>query len=131
MTNTEWSWGDKEAKVLKYANSAHAVEYKLWRWKKVYDDGFPRVAPVGQFRANGFGLYDMAGNVWEWCHDWYGGYAAGKAVDPIGPDSGSGRVLRGGAWCISPDSLRSACRIGFTPGDRCGVYGERVVLDLE
>ncbi|MCR5494233.1 MAG: formylglycine-generating enzyme family protein [Treponema sp.] len=58
---------------------------------------------VGKKAANALGLYDMSGNVWEWCYDWYGSIEAGNATDPVGPSSGSNRVLRGGSW------LRVAC----------------------
>ena len=85
-------------------------------------------SPVGSFAPNGYGLYDMAGNVWEWCADWYDGsyYANSPLNNPLGPDSGSGRVLRGGSWCAAPSSLRAADRYGrlptftfFTVGFRC------------
>jgi formylglycine-generating enzyme required for sulfatase activity len=60
--------------------------------------GFPFTSPVGRFPANGYGLHDLAGNVWEWCWDWYGSYSAQYQTDPRGPASGSYRVLRGGSW---------------------------------
>ncbi|MFH1532865.1 MAG: formylglycine-generating enzyme family protein [Pseudomonadota bacterium] len=80
--------------------------------------------PVGAKRANAWGLSDMLGNVWEWCWDWYGTYG-GEARDPLGAETGSYRVLRGGSWEISAGSLRAASRNGSASGDRGGDLGFR------
>ena len=74
----------------------------------------PYTSPAGYFGANRYGLYDMAGNVWEWCWDWYGGYSSGSQTDPRGPTSGSYRVLRGGSWIIYAEYCRAATR-GYNP----------------
>jgi formylglycine-generating enzyme required for sulfatase activity/serine/threonine protein kinase len=86
--------------------------------------------PVGLKPPNPWGLYDMHGNVWEWCDDWMGTYTAGALTDPSGPAHGDKRVVRGGSCRNSPDGCRSAFRIGNPPSDRDGVLGFRVVLPL-
>jgi formylglycine-generating enzyme required for sulfatase activity len=91
---------------------------------------------VGQKSANPFGLYDMHGNVWEWCSDWYDKKYYGKSPeqDPAGPPSGSSRVLRGGGWDDGPIRLRSCYRsrgLCVAPDGRYYVIGLRVLCELE
>jgi formylglycine-generating enzyme required for sulfatase activity len=88
---------------------------------------------VGSFPPNAWGLYDMHGNIFEWCSDYYGLYSAGGAVDPTGPtqgDANSSRVLRGGSWDGFPQDCRAACRGGVSPGGRDGSFGFRCLLDV-
>ena len=77
--------------------------------------GYPYTAPVNSFTPNGYGLYNMSGNVWEWCWDWYGGYTAGSQTDPQGAPSGSYRVRRGGSWVSYADYCRVALRADRHP----------------
>ncbi|MBI4229424.1 MAG: formylglycine-generating enzyme family protein [Planctomycetes bacterium] len=107
-TTTRYGFGDDEARLGEYA------------W---YFANGGRTYPVGQKRANGWGLFDMHGNVWEWCQDWYAEtYGSGEQVDPAGPGSEDGRrVLRGGSWSNNVGDLRSARRYGSAPSNR--LYG--------
>ena len=86
-----------------------------------------RTVEVGSFAANGWGLYDMHGNVWEWCWDWYGDYSSGSQSDPVGPSAGAYRVRRGGSWLYSAQGVRSAYRFYFTPTLRYYFLGFRLV----
>jgi formylglycine-generating enzyme required for sulfatase activity len=104
----------------------------MWRRRSV---GLPaprrRVHGVGQKLANPWGLYDMHGNVWEWCQDYYGDYAGGIALDPQGPVEGPMRVICGGNWSIRYiwfHSCRSAYRYYSSPSYRIENLGFRAVL---
>ena len=106
-----WPFGEDESRLNDYAwysqNSGNETH------------------PVGQKRANPWGLYDMAGNVWEWVADWHGPYSADPQTDPTGPTTGDSRVLRGGAFDFGPGNLRSAFRSWYGPEVEDGDNGFR------
>jgi serine/threonine protein kinase/formylglycine-generating enzyme required for sulfatase activity len=87
-----------------------------------HNDGYARAAPVGSFPPNSFGLYDMAGNVWEWVTDWYGAYSSMKQDNPTGPASGAERLTRGGSWGYGEGGARSTYRhrLGDEPIETVG-----------
>jgi sulfatase modifying factor 1 len=134
LSGTLYSWGKDMPPKKKVANMPDESYARLvgpnHHHVKGHDDGFGDTAPVGSFPANGFGLYDMIGNVWEWCADWYeaGYYAHSPAQDPTGPKQGVHRVLRGGSFCYLPSNLRCADRFRNLPQFRCPFAGFRVAM---
>lgn len=109
-TESEWEYAARSrGKAYKYswdngspdgniADETAKKTFPSWAVWTGYTDGYTYTAPVGSFRPNELGLYDMAGNAWEWCNDWFGSYTADLQTDPRGPAAGSYRVSRGGSW---------------------------------
>jgi sulfatase modifying factor 1 len=112
-----WGNGDPEGNVAdeRLKMSFSAWPFTIWSG---YMDGYTFTAPVGSYPPNELGLHDLSGNVWEWCNDWYGSYAAGEQTNPRGPSSGVTRTLRGGAWTDGPEALRASFRSGRLPDGR-------------
>ncbi len=125
-TEAEWEFaarGGNYSRHYKYSGSNYISDV-AW-----YDgNSSNRTHPVGTKQANELGLYDMSGNVWEWCSDWYGSYSSYSQNDPTGPNSGSSRVRRGGSWDDYARVCRSSHRGSSAPGFRNVLLGLRLVL---
>jgi len=123
-------WGEGEEGQCQYANGADSRTDFSWRIG--CDDGHARTAPVGTYRANKFGLYDVLGNAWEWTQDCWNENSAGAPSDGRAWERGdcSRRVRRGGSWINAPWDLRSASRVRSTADSRSDVIGFRIARSL-
>ena len=119
-TEAEWEYAARAGTTGPYAGDLDAMAW--------YEQNSGRTThPVGTKAANAWGLYDMHGNVWEWVQDWDGNYDASAVTDPVGPSSGSYRVLRGGSWRHESQYCRSADRNSSSPGYRGYFLGLRLL----
>lgn len=122
VTGKRFPWGDtithSQANYRAGSSYTYDLSYPAGYHPTYAVNGNPYTSPVGSFGANGYGLYDMAGNVLEWCWDWYGStyYSTSPGTDPQGPPPGSDHVLRGGSWGSIAINCRSAYRISRAPG---------------
>ena len=123
-TEAEWEYACRAGTITRFHSGNEDSDLDRLGWHG--GNSIKKVHPVGQKTPNQFGLYDMHGNVWEWCQDWYGEYPEGTQVDPQGPVSGSLRVVRGGSWYGTTADCRIAART-FDYPDQAYV-GFRVVL---
>ena len=131
-TEAEWEYACRGGTTSMYHFGDNVSELGRFGW---FADNAKNVGErdahvVRQKLPNGWGLYDMHGNVYEWCGDWYGDYPSGTVTDPKGPGSGSDRVLRGGSWFSYPLFCRPACRYGTSPGLQTHNLGFRLALDF-
>ena len=131
----EWEYAARAETTTRYTFGADPSELYLYGnclSRSGHDDEFEKLAPVGRFRPNPWGLYDMYGNAWEWVEDWYSEeYAEGPAVDPAGPSVGTKRVRRGGAYDSSAAHCSSFYRSGWLPGKPAKNLGFRLVETID
>jgi len=130
-TEAEWEYACRAGTTTPFSTGNN-----LTTSQANYDGNYPynnnakgeyrkKTLQVGSFAANAYGLFDMHGNVWEWCSDWYGDYSTSAQTNPKGASSGSHRVIRGGSWIINAPSCRAADRYDITPVYRNSTIGFR------
>ena len=126
-TEAQWEYACRAGSKTRFCFGDDDSGFGGHAWYRRNSDD--KTHPVGGKKPNAFGLYDMHGNVWEWCSDWWAGSDANaKNRDPSGPDSGTDRVLRGGCWINDPQFCRSASRAGGNPVGRSSNSGFRVAV---
>ena len=127
-TEAEWEYaarGGNKSQAYKYSGS-NTLDDVAW----YTDNSNSTTHPVGTKAPNELGIYDMSGNVWEWCSDWYGSYSSSAQTNPIGPNSGSLRVFRGGSWSNYARNCRVSNRNYGYPTFRGSNFGLRLALDV-
>ena len=124
-TEAEWEYACRAGTTTPY-NTGNNITTEQANYNGKIFFNTDATSPVGSFAANPWGLYDMHGNVWEWCWDWFGNYPSAAQTDPVGASSGANRVIRGGSWGNSAQGLRSAYRNSNDPAYRSGHIGFRL-----
>lgn len=120
-TEAEWEYACRAGTKTDYYFGETITEQQV-----NFNRRINKTQPVGSYPANPFGLYDMHGNVWEWCSDWYGNYPAGNVKDPKGPNNGKYHVLRGGSWFVKARFIFSYSRACDEPTARDHSRGFRL-----
>jgi formylglycine-generating enzyme required for sulfatase activity len=124
-TEAQWEYACRSGSTGVYCFGDDERELEKYAWYRTNSNDNTHL--VGAKLPNAWGLYDVHGNVLEWCQDWHDAFSKASVTDPVGPAKGSTRVVRGGSWLDSARSLRSACRLGYVPGFRDDYLGFRLL----
>ena len=134
-TEAEWEYCCRAGTTAPFSTGATiSTDQANFDGKFVYPGGKPGIyrhgaTPVKTFAPNAWGLYDMHGNAYQWCSDWYGPYPDGAVTDPQGPGHGADRVIRGGKYGSNPKYIRSAARYSYNPNNSSVTFGFRIVME--
>lgn len=135
-TEAQWEYACRAGTTTPFSTGDFLTNLQAnYNWQYTYNGGVNTkttspgtTQPVGTYDANTYGLYDMHGNIMEWCLDWYGTYLTIEQTNPLGAETGTQRVVRGGSWLVNPGCCRSAFRIYYTPRTCNNVVGFRVAF---
>ncbi len=129
-TEAEWEFACRAGSTTRYFWGIDSEHAAVGDYAWYYNNADMQPHPIGEKLPNPWELFDINGNVWEWCSDWYGAYPDEARIDPFGPETGTERVVRGGGWESEPFELRSASRERLAPEETFGNLGLRIVLPL-
>jgi len=125
-TEAEWEYAARGGNKSRNYTFSGSDDINSVAW---YDgNSGDKTHTVGGKQYNELGIYDMSGNVWEWCADWYGNYRSRRVSNPKGPSSAESRLLRGGSWLGNPQDCRAANRGGYNPDNKFSNFGFRLVF---
>jgi formylglycine-generating enzyme required for sulfatase activity len=130
-TEAEWEYACRAGTQMPYYWGEDMAENGASDYAWANSRSMAQTHPVGEKLPNAWGLYDMSGNVWEWCSDWYGAYEDGRQVNPTGPDSGKDKVFRGGSWYDFREAHRCANRHRHGVDQGYTAIGFRIVMEIQ